>query len=134
MHDYIHMYPLPRHPDSESQTHICVTKRSESQVNPIQSLQLLFGVHEVKLSPVSRADRNPTTLELHDNIADIQVGMEQGNIAYVIFEGELYIHFHHSHCSQQEWCGTVRSQISTDLCIRVLSPIKRHIKYSVHKI
>ena len=34
----------------------------------------------------------PTTLQLHNGIADIVVGMEQGNTTNDTFEGELYMH------------------------------------------
>ena len=78
--------------------------------------------------PYQVSTETPATLELHNRIADMQVVMEKGNTAYVIFEGELYVHFHRSCCSQQEWYGTVASQKSSDFCIRVFSPIKCHIE------
>ena len=53
-----HTYPLLTNRDSEMQTHNCVTKRSVSQDNPIQSLQLLLGVHEVSRSLRWRVARN----------------------------------------------------------------------------
>ena len=58
MHDHIHTYPLLTHPDSELQTHIFVTKRSESQVNPFQSSQPLLVFHEVSWLDASMAARN----------------------------------------------------------------------------
>ena len=93
--NYIHTYPPLTHPDSESQTHIRVTKRFESQVNPSQFSQLLLGIHEVSWPPGLRAVRNSINAATAQWNSKHTSGYGTRNTTYVIFEGELNIHFHH---------------------------------------
>ena len=67
------------------------------------------------------------------HITNKLVGMEQGNIAHITFEGVLHIYLHHTSLFSAVVVG-YSCLTNITICIKVSSPIKRHIKYGVHKV
>ena len=115
------------------QTHIFVTKRSVSQVNPLQSSQLLLGVHEVSRSLRSRAARksnNAATARWNRRHAS---GYETREHHPCYFRGGIVHSFPSLSLFSAVVVGSTCLTNNTP-CIKVPSSIECHIKYGVHKV